>query len=347
MNTFPVERGHLAVCVAIAGIGMAGLHVHAGSEGRQVAARLDAAAARLRATGPVPASSEGFAACSVLAAVGAPSGSSGALLASWQMVAGCGAGASTGTGGGIKWVGRSVTGGLFQAQCQANYVRLDDGYNYVVNTLVNANLSDKFSLGVNIPWLYKYWRDPFSFGYDVSNEGWGDTAVMVTRRLGAINATSLTLSLGIPTGGHKAANRMAPLRQDKQMGHGKFTGGAMVDHTFDNLWGPAVIGATVDYRGGTNDLDSYRAPTASAYAYAGYLLGPFVPVAGLTVTGVREKDRDQQRVQDLPLLTVAANASIEWSTDYFALLLGASIPFDVKGKMQPWTAGLGLSLSPF
>jgi hypothetical protein len=269
------------------------------------------------------------------------------LLASWQTVAGCGAGASTGTGGGIKWVGRSVTGGLFQAQCQANYVKLDDGYTYVVNTLVNANLGEKWNLGVNLPWLYKYWRDPYGFGFDLSNEGMGDTSVLLTRRLGAINATSLTLSFGIPTGGHKAANRGSPLRQDKQMGHGKFTGGAMLDHTFDNLWGPAVIGASVDYRGGKNELQSYRAPTASAYGYVGYLLGPFVPVAGLTVTGIRDKDQNEGREQDLPLLTVAANASIEWATDYFALLVGGTVPFDIKGQMQPWTAGLGLSVSPF
>ena len=57
-----------------------------------------------------------------------------------------------------------------------------------------------------------------------------------------------------------------------------------------------------------------------------------MPVAGLTVTGIQEKDRDQERVQDLPLLTVAANASIEWATDYFALLVGASFPFDVQGQ---------------
>jgi hypothetical protein len=270
-----------------------------------------------------------------------------AMLASWENVGGCGAGASTGTGGGIKWVGRNVTGGLFQVQTQGNYVRLDDGYTYVINTLVNRDLSDRWNLGVNIPWLYKYWRDPYGFGFDLSNEGVGDTNVLLTRRLGPVNATTFTLSLGIPTGGHKAENRGNPLRQDKQMGHGKVTGGAVLEHTFDRLWGPTMIGASVDYRGGTNELKSYRAPSASAYAYAGYLLGPFVPAAGLTVTGLGGRDRDQDRVQDLPLVTVAGNVSLEWATDYFALLLGASVPFDLKGQMQPWTAGLGLSLSPF
>lgn len=343
MNTLPASvswrRASLIACVVLAGV--AGAQAQRRLAARDLSARVDATALALAGAG----------ACLALPAGPGPaepaSAGPGALLASWRTVAGCGAGASSGTGGGIKWVGRNVTGGLFQAQCQASYTRLDDGYNYSVNTLVNADIGDKWNLGVNIPYLYKYWRDPYGFGFDISNQGPGDTNVLVTRRMGAINATSLTLSVGIPTGGHKAQNRSAILRQDKQMGHGRYTGGAILDHTFDNLWGPAVIGATVDYRGGVNELQSYRAPSATAYAYAGYLLGPFVPVAGLTVMGVRAEDKDQDRVQDLPLLTVAANASLEWATDYFALLVGASFPFDVKGNLQPWTAGFGLSISPF
>src|SRR5262245_41194992 len=45
-------------------------------------------------------------------------------LASWQNIGGCGAGASTGVGGGIKWIGRGVTGGAFDSQCTASYTRL-------------------------------------------------------------------------------------------------------------------------------------------------------------------------------------------------------------------------------
>src|SRR6202008_418693 len=57
-------------------------------------------------------------------------------LASWQTVGGCGAGASSGTGAGVKWVGRNVSGGLFHVECQANYVKTTYGYNYVGTTLV-------------------------------------------------------------------------------------------------------------------------------------------------------------------------------------------------------------------
>src|SRR5260221_11957427 len=47
----------------------------------------------------------------------------GSLLASWETVGGCGAGASTGTGAGVKWIGRNVTGGLFHVELQSNYVQ--------------------------------------------------------------------------------------------------------------------------------------------------------------------------------------------------------------------------------
>jgi hypothetical protein len=43
---------------------------------------------------------------------------------------------------------------------------------------------------------------------------------------------------------------------------------------------------------------------------------------------------------------VAANASLEWSNDWFAVLAGVSQPFWTGGR-QPWTAGLGFALAPF
>jgi hypothetical protein len=201
---------------------------------------------------------------------------------------------------------------------------------------------------VNVPWLYKYWREPYGPGLDISNEGWGDVAVLLTRRLGPINATTVTASIGIPTGGHAAADaRGSVLRQDKQMGHGKLTAGLIVDHTFDNLWGPVVIGGTVDYRGGENERGAYRSPAGSLYSYAGYLLGPFTPAFGLTFNHFRSEDRDNGFPQPRPGSTVAVNASLEFATEYIAFLLGGSQPFDLKGARQPWLVGLGASISPF
>ncbi|HEY0712728.1 MAG TPA: hypothetical protein VGF45_08650, partial [Polyangia bacterium] len=64
--------------------------------------------------------SKSSATCGVTAVAQDVSVSAGAL-ASWATIGGCGAGASSGSGAGIKWIGRSVSGGLFQVQCQGNY----------------------------------------------------------------------------------------------------------------------------------------------------------------------------------------------------------------------------------
>ena len=52
------------------------------------------------------------------------------------------------------------------------------------------------------------------------------------------------------------------------------------------------MGGTAGWRGGTNQLGSYRAPSASVYSYAGYLLGPFAPAVGLSATGFCGLDLD-------------------------------------------------------
>ena len=329
-----------------AGVLIAGLFALPTLEQRQAVRAAQSRVDRLESHGGV-----GSATCpgAVLAAAGASRARqlSGAL-ASWQSVGGCGAGASTGAGSGIKWVGRNVTGGLFNAQCQGSYAKLEDGYTYGVSTLVNSNVGEKWNLAVSMPWLYKYWRDPFGFGFDLSNQGMGDVSMMVTRRLGAINATSVTTWVGAPTGGFKA-NYMGgdPLRQDKQMGHGKYTGGVIVDHIIDNDWGPLILGGTLDYRGGENALKSYRSPAGSVYTHAAYLLGPMALAGGLTVNKFLYKDKDQGREQDSALLTIAPSASLEWATDYFALLLGGAQPFDTSGNREPWIVSLGLSVAPF
>src|ERR1041384_2047027 len=59
------------------------------------------------------------------------------LLASWQTVGGCGAGTSTSSGGGLKWIGHSVSGGLFSLQTQASYSHLNDGYVLTFNTQIS------------------------------------------------------------------------------------------------------------------------------------------------------------------------------------------------------------------
>ena len=146
------------------------------------------------------------------------------LLSSWETIGGCGAGTSTGAGGGIKWIGRSVTGGAFQLQTIGTYLHLKDGYNLTLNNQISRDLSEKWNFGLSVPLLYKYYRDYRGLPVDVSNSGVGDVAAFITRRFGEINDTSLTLLVGFPTGTHDASYKMDLLTQEKQLGIGKVTG---------------------------------------------------------------------------------------------------------------------------
>ena len=117
----------------------------------------------------------------------------------------------------------------------------------------------------------------------------------------------------------------------------------MIDHTFDNLWGPAVIGAVGSYPGGENAIRNYRAPSATAYGYVGYLLGPFVPALGISGTVYQGPDRDIGLASDARSnAMVAGNASLEWSTDWLAILAGISLPY----SRAAWSPGPRASGSP-
>jgi hypothetical protein len=284
------------------------------------------------------------------------------LLASWETIGGCGAGSSTGSGGGVKWIGRSTTGGLFQLQSQASYTHLEDGYNVTINTQLSRDLGDKtWTVGVALPLLYKYYRDYYDLPVDVSNGGIGDVSAFVTRRFGEINATALTLTVGVPTGTHAAQYKNDYLTQEKQLGAGNVSGSLTLDHTMDEEWGLAVLGGSFGYRGGQNDLGNYRAPVGSVYGYVGYFSGPWVPSLGLTVQRFFGVDRDRGLDQEQRLMSVAGTLAVEWSSDTLALLAGVSLPFgfDTAGAppggsekplgpgFEPWTAAIGLSVSPF
>jgi hypothetical protein len=274
----------------------------------------------------------------------------GPLLASWETVGGCGAGGTGGGGVGVKWIGHNTTGGLFNAQVMSNYVTTPDGYNLTTFAQISRDLDQgqKWNVGVIVPYLYKYYRNYLQLPVDISNGGLGDINVLLTRRLGPINATSVTAGLGLPTGIHDAQYRHEYLTQDKQLGLGNFTGFAMLDHTMDQTWGLIVLGGVAAYRGGRNDLQSYRAPSGSLYAYTGYFLGPFVPAIGASFTGFLSKDQDRTLDQDVPLSVVSGSASIEWSNEDIAILAGVNLPFSFGDfVLQPWMVALGVCVSPF
>jgi hypothetical protein len=279
-----------------------------------------------------------------------------ARLASWQSVGGCGAGASTGTGGGVKWIGRNVRGGLVHVELQGNYLAMDYGYNYVGTALVSHDLTPRWTAGVSVPYLYKYMNDPYDVGVNLANKGPGDVNVLVTRRFGATATLLATVLVGIPTGTYDVKYTNLLLDQDRQLGLGKPTASLVIDKTIDNLWGPIVVGGTLNWRGGENDLRSYRAPSASTYAYASYLLGNFAPAAGLSVTGWKGVDRDQGAEQAMPLVSVTPQLSLEWAFDSVAWLLGVSIPLelgvrsdsiDSNNRLGPWVVALGAAFSVF
>jgi hypothetical protein len=280
----------------------------------------------------------------------------GPLLSSWETIGGCGAGTSSGAGAGVKWIGRSTRGGLFNAQFLASYQNFgkgeqyESGYTLSFTTQITRDLSERWNAGVVVPYLYKYYRDYFDLDppVDMSNGGLGDINLMLTRRLGPIGATAVTLSVGLPTGPHDAEFRNDVLSQEKQLGLGRATGALTVDHTFDEIWGLMVIGGNFSYRGGENELGSFRAPMGSLYAYGGYFVGPFVPALGLSYSHAFGPDRDRGLEQETALNIAAANASIEWSNDYLALLAGGSLPYSLfEFEQQPWIVALGLSISPF
>jgi hypothetical protein len=284
------------------------------------------------------------------------------LLASWETIGGCGAGTSNGAGGGLKWIGRSVTGGLFQLQTLATYMHLSDGYNVSFSTQISWDMGEKWNAGLSVPLLYKYYRDPFvGVESDISNAGVGDVAGFLTRRFGEINATSLTLLVAAPTGVHDATFKTIPLTQEKQLGLGRVNGSLTLDHTLDKTWGLIVLGGSFGYRGGENEFGNYRAPAAAVYGYTGYFSGPWVPSLGLSLSHFFGADRDRGVDQEVQLWAVTGTLAVEWSNDSLAILGGVSLPlgWDKRGvvdgaanadtdvALQPWTVGLGLTISPF
>jgi hypothetical protein len=297
--------------------------------------------------------------------LGTSSGVDSTLLASWQTVGGCGAGASTGAGGGIKWIGRGVRGGAFTTQWLASYTRLDADpqrpeHHMFGNALLTTSLGERWSLGANVPVVYKYMRDPLHNGADLSNSGLGDVSLLLTRKLGPIGATSVTATLGLPTGQYDGQYKLRILNQSQQRGFGKPTASLVLDHVGDEIWGLTLVGSSAAWRGGENEINNYRAPSASTYAYAGYFVGPLVPAIGLTLTGLTDHDRDQTVQQITGLYLASASVSVEWSTDWVAILVGAALPYqydgvdkDTEGRPRkphgwgPWMVGVGFEFSPF
>ena len=311
-----------AVCLAAA---LAAAPIARGLDAARIAARVDALGGRL-ATGGAQTTARDCGA-GARAALG-PAPASSPALASWQTVGGCGAGASTGTGGGVKWIGRHVKGGLLNLECQASYIDMPYGYNFIGNTMMSGALSDRSSLAVSVPYLYKYMRDPYAVNVDLANKGPGDVSASVTHKLGATRNWLVSASVGVPTGVHDQMFRTEMLPQDRQLGLGKPSAQLVVDHVTDELWGVWVVGSSISWRGTKNEYGSSRAPAGSVYGHAAYLLGAFAPSIGLTMTGFVGKDFDRLQEQAMPRAVVAPSFSLEWSADWIAFLANVTTPYE-------------------
>jgi hypothetical protein len=228
----------------------------------------------------------------------------------------------------VKWIGRHVKGGLLNLECQASYIDMPYGYNFIGNTMMSGALSDRWSLAASVPYLYKYMRDPYAVGVDLANKGPGDVSASLTYQLGATRNWMVSAAVGVPTGVHDQMFRTEMLPQDRQLGLGKPSGTLVVDHVTDELWGVWVVGSSLSWRGTKNEYGSSRAPAGSVYGHAAYLLGAFAPSIGLTMTGFVGKDFDRLQEQAMPLAVVAPSFSLEWSADWIALLANVTTPYE-------------------
>jgi hypothetical protein len=86
-----------------------------------------------------------------------------------------------------------------------------------------------------------------------------------------------------------------------------------------------------------------------------------VPSLGLSLSHFFGADRDRGLDQEVQLWAVTWTLALEWANDDVAILGGISLPlgWDKRGVvdgaasgtadagLQPWTAGIGITLSPF
>jgi hypothetical protein len=273
-------------------------------------------------------------------------------LASWGSIGGCGAGggSSSSPGGGVKWVGRSVTGGLLDVQCLATDTWSHGNAFSALTNRLGTRLTSRWGLAAYVPVLYKT-GDVSVLGQSKTARiaGFGDVSLEISRKLGVTGAHQLMLIGTAPTGASDAVRQGIVLPQYLQLGSGVPGATAMYQYTRDRDWGLLLLGATATYAGWENSIHDYRAPNATAFAHVGYLLGPFVPSAGLTMFGKpmhdRERGADRPASSD-PLVMAVPGVGLEWSSDYVAFLLGGTLGLSLDG-VQSYTLGLGVTSSVF
>lgn len=254
----------------------------------------------------------------------------------WGNIGGCGAGGGSSSGAaGAKWIGRGVTGGYVDLQLLATQAYAHGNYFSTFNTRIGTGILPKWNFGLNVPILYKVGDvDVLGQTSTAHIAGFGDLSAEITRKLGITNASLLTLILSGPTGAHDAQREGIVLPQHLQLGSGVLGVTAQFEHTVDRDWGLMIFGGSGAYNGWHNSIDDWRAPSFTGYGYVGYIRGPLVPAAGLTLFGkpLHDQERGEDRPDDQdPLFMVVPNLSLEWSTPWLAFLLYASSSFSYNG----------------
>ena len=272
-------------------------------------------------------------------------------LACWAYVGGCGAGggSASSTGGGVRWVGRGVNGGLLDLQLQSTLSSANGGLFATFNGRVatGSALLERWIIALNLPLVFKSDEvEVLGAPRQASLAGFGDTSLEIVRKLGITNATRLSLTLSAPLGASNAVREGIVLPQRLQLGSGTLGLGATLEHTLDRDWGLILFGGGANYGGWENSLGDFRAPSANLFAYAGYIWGPFVPSFGLSLLGKFAHDRERYQGLDDALVVASPSAAIEWATDTFALLIGASVAISYQG-LESAGASLGIATSLF
>ena len=273
-------------------------------------------------------------------------------LASWGSIGGCGAGggSSSGPGGGILWVGRNVTGGLVDAQCLTSQTFAKGNAFSTVLTRLGMSPAPRWGTALYVPILYKA-GDVSVLGQSKTAHlaGFGDVSLEGSRKFGLSGAHRLSLIGSLPTGAHDAVRQGIVLPQHLQLGSGVLGATGMYQYTRDRDWGLVLLGATVNYGGWQNGIGDRRASSATANANVGYLLGPLVPSAGVTLFGkpMHDRERGVDKLSSRDALFMAIpSVGLEWSSDYLALYLAGTLGLSQNG-VESTTLGIGLSSSLF
>jgi hypothetical protein len=332
-----------------------GLAVGLGLVAAALAPTLDRAAARRareQTLGRVEVRLEGRRTAGGLATLALPLAAPRASLASWSRIAGCGAagGSASGPGGGIKWIGRNVTGGVLDAQVLSSQTYAQGNQLTSLSTRLAVSPRPRLGLALNVPILYKAGEVAvLGLSKPARIAGFGDLSLEASYRLGAIASHQLMVTLSAPTGSADAVRQGVVLPQHLQLGSGVPGAVAQYEHTRDQDWGLVVVGGTLGYGGWENDIGDYRAPSATAYAHVGYLLHRWVPSAGLTLFGKpwhdRERGADRPADRD-PLVMLVPSVGLEWSNDWLALMPAATVGLSSNG-VESVSLGLGVSSSLF